>query len=131
MQEAYDQFVRCRLECIGDRGGATAVLTLNGRGGSYGTGLQLADFLRDNHIATVVERDMKCYSACAFAFLGGSGWSSLSSVRTYIDRMVEPGSIVGFHAPYLDEASFFQDLDQDRRDGLADPQPEQPRADGQ
>lgn len=106
LQGMYETFVKCRLSCIGPDGGATAVLTLNGPGGSYYEGLALADFLRANHIATVVERGSTCYSACAFAFLGGSGWSSQDGVGTYVDRMVEPGSIVGFHAPYADEASF-------------------------
>lgn len=106
LQGMYETFVKCRLSCIGPEGGATAVLTLNGPGGSYYEGLALADFLRENHIATVVERGSTCYSACAFAFLGGSGWSSQDGVGTYVDRMVEPGSIVGFHAPYADEASF-------------------------
>ncbi len=106
LQGMYETFVKCRLSCIGPDGGATAVLTLNGPGGSYYEGLMLADFLRANHIATVVERGSTCYSACAFAFLGGSAWSSQEGVGTYVDRMVEPGSIVGFHAPYADEAAF-------------------------
>ena len=106
----YQRFVACDLSCSGPEGMPTAVLTMNGPGGSYAEGLALADFLRANHIATVVERGMKCYSACAFAFLGGSAWSSQEGIGTYIDRMVEPGSTVGFHAPYSDENSFLQAL---------------------
>ncbi|HHY48984.1 MAG TPA: hypothetical protein GYA10_04485 [Alphaproteobacteria bacterium] len=103
LQAVYDRFVHCRTECLGDRGGATAVLTLNGPGGDYHTGLALADFLRANHIATVVERGAACYSACAFAFLGGTGFSRDKSIETYVERMVEPGSTVGFHAPYFND----------------------------
>ena len=103
LQAVYDQFVHCRTECLTEDGGATAVLTMNGPGGNYAVGLALADFLRANHIATVVERGMQCYSACAFAFLGGTGYSSFDRIGAYVDRMVEPGSIVGFHAPYFDE----------------------------
>ena len=110
LQGLFDSFVKCRIACLGPDGGSTAVLTLSGPGGGYGVGLALADFLRANHIATVVERGAQCYSACAFAFLGGSGYSSQEGVGTYIDRMVEPGSVVGFHAPYADEASFLQAL---------------------
>ncbi len=110
LQSVYNSFVKCRLACSGPDGGATAVLTLNGPGGSYGEGLALADFLRANHIATVVERGAQCYSACAFAFLGGSAYSSQEGMGTYIDRMVEPGSVVGFHAPYSDENSFLEAL---------------------
>jgi hypothetical protein len=106
LRDMYETFVPCRLDCIGPDGGATAVLTLNGIGGSYYEGLLLADFLRENHIATVVERGMRCYSACAFGFLGGSGWSSQEGIGTYVDRMVEPGSVLGFHAPYADEDAF-------------------------
>ncbi|ODT08997.1 MAG: hypothetical protein ABS35_43935 [Kaistia sp. SCN 65-12] len=112
LQNMYDTFVKCRLSCIGPDGGATAVLTLNGPGGSYYEGLALADFLRANHIATVVERGSSCYSACAFAFLGGSAWSSQEGVGTYVDRMVEPGSVVGFHAPYADEEAFINALNE-------------------
>lgn len=110
LRSMYERFVNCRLSCSGPDGMPTAVLTMNGPGGSYSEGLAIADFLRENHIATVVERGMECYSACAFAFLGGSAWSSQEGVGTYIDRMVEPGSTVGFHAPYADEASFLAAL---------------------
>lgn len=102
----YNTFVHCRESCSGPDGMPTAVMTMNGPGGSYYEGLELADYLREHHIATVVERGAYCYSACAFAFLGGSAWSSQEGVGTYIDRMVEPGSTVGFHAPYADEESF-------------------------
>ena len=110
LKQMYERFVACDLSCSGPAGMPTAVLTMNGPGGSYAEGLALADFLRANHIATVVERGMQCYSACAFAFLGGSAWSSQPGVGTYIDRMVEPGSTVGFHAPYADENAFLQAL---------------------
>ncbi|MBN9310128.1 hypothetical protein [Devosia sp.] len=106
LEGLYNSFVNCRESCSGPDGMPTAVLTMNGPGGSYVEGLALADFLREHHIATVVERGAYCYSACAFAFLGGSAWSSQEGMGTYIDRMVEPGSTVGFHAPYADEDSF-------------------------
>lgn len=112
LQQVYDSFVKCRLECIGGDGGSTAVLTMSGPGGDYYEGLALADFLRANHITTVLERGMRCYSACAFAFLGGSGYSSMQRYGTYVDRQIEPGAILGFHAPYRDEASFLQALEQ-------------------
>lgn len=110
---AYDTYVKCRLSCIGPDGGATAILTLDGPGGNYIEGLHLAQFLRDNHIATVVERGMECYSACAFAFLGGTGYSPQQGVGDFVDRMVEPGSTVGFHAPYYDAADFAKALEQE------------------
>lgn len=106
LEGLYNSFVNCRESCSGPDGMPTAVLTMNGPGGSYAEGLLLAAFLRDHHIATVVERSAYCYSACAFGFLGGSAWSSQEGMGTYIDRVIEPGSTVGFHAPYADEASF-------------------------
>ena len=112
LQQVYDSFVKCRTECLGGDGGSTAVLTMNGPGGSYYEGLALADFIRANHITTVIERGMTCYSACAFAFLGGSGYSSMQRYGTYVDRQIEPGAILGFHAPYRDEASFLEALEQ-------------------
>ena len=79
----YESFVHCRIECSGPEGASTAVLTMNGPGGNYAEGLALADFLRENHIATVVERGMSCYSACAFAFATttSAGRSSRSPAR--------------------------------------------------
>ena len=112
LQQVYETFVKCRIECLGPDGGSTAVLTMNGPGGNYYEGRALADFLRANHNTTGIERGMSCYSACAFAFLGGSGYSSMDRYRTYIDRQIEPGAILGFHAPYRDEASFLQALEQ-------------------
>lgn len=112
LQAVYESFVKCRTECLGSDGGSTAVLTLNGPGGNYYEGLALADFIRANHITTVIERGASCYSACAFAFLGGSGYSSMQRYGTYVDRQIEPGAILGFHAPYRDEASFLEALEQ-------------------
>lgn len=112
LKQVFDAFVKCRLECLGPDGSSTAILTMNGPGGAYSEGLALADFLRANHIATVVEAGSYCYSACAFGFLGGSGYSSMDGLGTYIDRQIEPGGIVGFHAPYRDEASFLQALEE-------------------
>ncbi len=106
LEGLYNTFVNCRESCSDPWGAPTAVLTMNGLGGNYAEGLALADFLREKHIATVVERGAYCYSACAFAFLGGSALSTQEGIGTYIDRMIEPGSTLGFHAPYKDEAAF-------------------------
>lgn len=112
LRQVFSTFVPCGTECLDGNGGTTAVLTMNGLGGDYHAGLALADFLRANHIATVVERGMKCYSACAFAFMGGSGYADLQGVGTYVDRMVEPGGILGFHAPYRNEEAFLSAINE-------------------
>ena len=103
MQSMFDNFVHCRNECATETGRANAVVTMNGPGGDYHEGLALADFFRANNIATVVENGAGCYSACAFSFLGGTGFSNFERIGPYIDRMIEPGGTVGFHAPYRDE----------------------------
>jgi hypothetical protein len=97
----YRETVHCGTECISDWGGATAVVTLDSYGGNYLTGLALAEYFRAHRIATVVEASKVCYSACAFAFMGGTGWSGQDGIGLYVDRMIEPGGILGFHAPYV------------------------------
>ena len=104
LQKMFNDFVHCREECAVETGRPNAVVTLNGPGGDYHEGLALADFFRAANIATVVEKGDRCYSACAFAFLGGTGYSSFDRIGQYVDRMIEPGGTVGFHAPYRDEA---------------------------
>lgn len=100
-----DEYVDCTPEELHQDGSNCAVVTLNSPGGSYIEGLRLAALMRKRAIATVVEDTAQCYSACAFAFLGGSGYSSQKDVGAYIDRMIEPGGILGFHAPYIASAS--------------------------
>lgn len=101
LKNFYLDFVGCRESCFTPEGNSTAVITLNSPGGSYETGLGLAKFLRENRIAAIVEDGMRCYSACAFAFLGGTAHSTQDGIGDFIDRTVEPGGILGFHAPYF------------------------------
>ncbi|MEM5500349.1 hypothetical protein WNY59_01965 [Ahrensia kielensis] len=96
-----DKFVECTPHALDPNGNNCAVVTLNSPGGNYIEGLRLAALMRERAIATVIEETAKCYSACAFAFLGGTGYSSQEGVGAYIDRMIEPGGILGFHAPYF------------------------------
>lgn len=97
----YESVIQCGMDCIGPDGGNTAIISLDSPGGNYVEGLNMAQYFRANAIATVVENGKFCYSACAFAFLGGSGFSPTQSIGHYVDRMVRPGAIVGFHAPYV------------------------------
>lgn len=111
LQAVYDSFVRCRLECLSPDGGSTAVLSMSGPGGSYNEGLALAQYIRANAIATVVQRGDTCASACAFAYLGGSGYSSLPNLGTYVDRQTEPGGGPAFHSPYFQEEDILAALE--------------------
>lgn len=98
---AVRQYVDCDPRTLPDTGGNCAVITLTSEGGNYVEGLKIAHFFRENAIATWVKTSSYCYSACAFAFLGGSGQSSAQSIGAYIDRTIEPGATLGFHAPYV------------------------------
>ncbi len=97
----FDEVLECDVSALPAEGGNCAVLTLSSPGGNYIEGLKLALLLRERAVATVVEAGSSCYSACAFAFLGGSGFSSQDGVGVYVDRMVEPRATLGFHAPYF------------------------------
>lgn len=97
---ALDQHTTCSLEVQPAAGENCAVLTMRSEGGNYIEGLSIARLLRNTGVATWVESDSYCYSACAFAFLGGSGYGG-SQVGAFIDRTIEPGAVLGFHAPYV------------------------------
>ncbi|ODT80199.1 MAG: hypothetical protein ABS76_17285 [Pelagibacterium sp. SCN 64-44] len=101
LRALFDANIACGFEQFPVEGGNCAVISLHSPGGNYVEGLMLAQFLRDNRIASIVEPGAECYSACAFAFLGGTGYSSQDNVGIYVDRMVAPGAILGFHAPYF------------------------------
>lgn len=98
---AVRKYVDCDPKTLPDTGGNCAVVTMTSEGGDYVEGLEIAHFFRANAIATWVTTASYCYSACAFAFLGGSGHSSSQSIGAYIDRTIEPGATLGFHAPYI------------------------------
>lgn len=101
LAEMIDQIVECDVQSLPPEGGNCAVLTMHSPGGNYIEGLKLAQMMRDRAITTVIESWAECYSACAFAFLGGSGYSSQQGIGVYGDRIVEPMGILGFHAPYF------------------------------
>lgn len=92
----FDAKVSCR-DCEPN----SALVSLNSTGGNYKEGELLAHFFREHAIATIVESGRTCLSACAIAFLGGSGFWSTGGIGTFITRYIEPGARLGFHAPYL------------------------------
>lgn len=101
LAQAVRQHVDCDPKILPDTGANCAVLTLNSVGGNYLEGLEIAQFLRKNAIASWVSSGSGCFSACAFAFLGGTGYSSWRTTEAYIDRTIEPGAVLGFHAPFF------------------------------
>jgi hypothetical protein len=85
------------------------VVSLDSPGGSYHEGLDLALAFRRRGLATVVRRGDQCLSACAIAFLGGTALPKDPNPVGEDDplpdqlpeRTLEPGAVLGFHAPYL------------------------------
>jgi hypothetical protein len=80
--------------------GSSITLSLNSEGGSFEEGIALLNLAKEHAIETVVEGDSRCISACALAFLGGTGVNDGSLFFT--SRTVYPGGELGFHAPSLD-----------------------------
>ncbi|UDL87985.1 ATP-dependent Clp protease proteolytic subunit [Mesorhizobium sp. PAMC28654] len=74
-------------------------LYLDSPGGSYSEGLAVADYVRKEGISTRVTSDAVCLSACAIIFMHGVARDP--DETAYLDRKIEIGARVGFHAPYL------------------------------
>lgn len=72
-------------------------ICLNSPGGNYLAGKQLYDAFMADGFATYVRKGDECHSACAIAFLGGSQWGDFR----HPSRTMEPGAVIGFHAPYV------------------------------
>lgn len=81
----------------GDGVDAGNSVCLNSPGGNYLAGKQLYDAFMVDGFATYVRKGDECHSACAIAFLGGSQWGDFR----HPSRTIEPGAVVGFHAPYV------------------------------
>lgn len=81
----------------GDGVDAGNSICLNSPGGNYLAGKQLYDTFMADGFATYVRKGDECHSACAIAFLGGSQWGDFR----HPSRSIEPGAVVGFHAPYV------------------------------
>lgn len=77
------------------------LLFLDSAGGDFLAGVDLARMIKKHEIATFVLDGTQCLSACAVAFLGGSGLHELRPPYQFYRRMISPTARVGFHAPYL------------------------------
>lgn len=71
---------------------------MNSEGGSFTEALNLIDTFSDLRISTFIENGAICFSACALAFMGGSG---IVANEFRVLRSIEPGGKLGFHAPSL------------------------------
>jgi len=68
-----------------------AVVVFNSDGGNLLAGIEIGKTIRLKSFATVVLDGLRCASACAFAWLGGS------------PRFMERGARIGFHAAYVED----------------------------
>jgi len=75
-------------------------LCFNSPGGSLLEGRRLFDEIWRSNIRTHVLTGNRCESACALAFLGGSVMTGSAQIRMQ-SRSIEPGALLGFHAPSL------------------------------
>lgn len=75
-----------------------AAICLDSPGGDFVVGKQMARLINLNVWRTAVTSEASCSSACALAFMGGTGSIGM---YTYSHRVVYPGGELGFHAPRL------------------------------
>lgn len=75
-----------------------AAICLDSPGGNFVVGEQIAKFINLKVWRTAVTSEASCFSACAIAFMGGTGSVGM---YTYSYRVVYPGGALGFHAPRL------------------------------
>lgn len=78
------------------------IVVLDSPGGDYKEGLALAELFKQRKIRTVVRNGMRCLSACAIAFLGGSALGEEGTEP--FARSIGQTSRLGFHAPFIDLA---------------------------
>lgn len=110
---ALERVLGCSAdECGPDGKGVRAVVSLNSPGGSLLEGIALAEAFREDAVATVIEADQSCLSACALAFLGGTGVWSTGGIGYFKDRTIEPGAKLGFHSPFFPSSKVSQILEQ-------------------
>ena len=100
--------------------GESAVLSLDSEGGDFREGIELGRAVWELRLATLVERDAQCLSACAVAFMYGN---ALDEISHYPSRHLEAGGKIGFHRPVLDDLdsfdiSVFEDLPQQEIDAI-------------
>ncbi|MBT56428.1 MAG: hypothetical protein CMF72_23910 [Mameliella sp.] len=79
--------------------GSWAALCLDSPGGSLASGLELARYVLDNRIGTVIDDGADCLSACALVFMFGTAHQHESVALT--NRRLHVGGRLGFHQPDL------------------------------
>ena len=101
----------------GDANVPPAVLELSSAGGNLLEGIRIGYLLREFGVATVVRHDDACLSACALAFLGGTGRRQPLAVEP--GRTLEIGGQVGFHTFSINVAWVLGESRSDPARGIA------------
>ncbi|WP_146757597.1 hypothetical protein [Cereibacter johrii] len=80
-------------------------ICLDSPGGSFSEALKVISVIQENSLATIIGPDAKCLSACAFLFMAGTQNAFMSDGGASApERIMHPTAVLGFHAPYPDEA---------------------------
>ncbi|SNS32859.1 hypothetical protein [Antarctobacter heliothermus] len=89
-----------KIDALNTYGSAGASLCLDSPGGSLLEGIAMFNAIWNSQMHTRVVDGDRCESACAIAWLGGGVQEGTLAVR-FPSRSIEPGGILGFHAPSL------------------------------
>lgn len=79
--------------------GSWRAICLDSPGGSLASGLELARYVLDNRVGTVIDDGAECLSACALIFMFGTAGQHESMPQT--NRRLHVGGRLGFHQPKL------------------------------
>jgi hypothetical protein len=99
IEDAFSAAIERRPIKINDPLENSTVMCLDSPGGSYIEALSIMDLLKDRGIGTVIERESRCYSACAFIFMAGQ--VQADEGMSYPWRQMHFAGRLGFHAPYF------------------------------
>lgn len=77
------------------------ILCMDSPGGSVGEAMEMFREVAGRNILTRVPNGWRCESSCATVFMAGSFQTGVGVPVTYRGNQLEPGGILGFHAPSL------------------------------
>jgi len=73
-------------------------------GGSFVEGARIARVIGELNFGTAIPAGARCESACAIAFMAGTGrfmYDEEMSDEVFVNRVLHPQGVLGFHAPNL------------------------------
>lgn len=98
--EIISKYIGMRKSALERKSIKCEIVYLNSNGGDFSESLKIMDYFHSSMIATSVEDNATCLSACAIIWLGGAraDGHSLDDPRAY--RRLSPNGKLGFHAPF-------------------------------